>query len=190
MSAVVAYLQALLSGPVVVAAVAGLVAGCLAGGLAAGGNGWRRARDARPSPAAQVPPDGGQPPVAPAAVGEELRLARLELVTLREESASRNERLTRLKADLRCELARSARLRQELAARVDEAVRSQARLRHLESEVRIARAGTEEILEQVTRLEQERDDLNTLVRTLREELVVQARSLPANPSGRDPVLGA
>ena len=195
MSAVVAYLQALLSGPVIIAAVAGVVVGRLVGALAGGSSDRRTAQDERRVRAQDAELRVAQKTVEQQRaeldrLGEELRLVRLELATQREESASRDERLTRLKADLQNEFAKTARLRQELSERAEETVRGQARLRDLQNELGVARAGSDVILEQVARLEQERDDLNTLVRTLREELVVQARSRPAGPPGRDPVLGA
>jgi chromosome segregation ATPase len=195
MSAVVAYLQALLSVPVAIAAVAGVVIGRLAGALAGGSRDRRTAQDERRVRAQDAELRVAQKTVEQQRaeldrLAEELRLVRLELATQREESASRDERLTRLKADLQNEFAKTARLRQELSERAEELVRSQTRVRDLENELGVARAGSDVILEQVARLEQERDDLNTLVRTLREELVVQARSRPAGPPGRDPVLGA
>jgi chromosome segregation ATPase len=194
MSALPGYLQAFLSAPVVMAAMAGVVVGRVASVLARGSGDRRTVRDERRVRAQEAELRVAQKTVEHQRaelerLAEELRLVRLELATQREESASRDERLTRLKADLQNEFAKTARLRQELTERAEETVRSQARLRDLQNELGVARAGSDVILEQVARLEQERDDLNTLVRTLREELVVQARSKPPGPPGRSPVVG-
>jgi chromosome segregation ATPase len=195
MSDPLAYLQALPAVPVLMAAVAGIVVGRVVGAMAAGSASRRTARDegrARSQDAelrvAQKTIEHDRAELQ--RLGEELRLVRIELAGQREESGSREERLVRLKADLQNEIAKTTRLRQELSDRAEETMRSNARLRDLQNEVGVARAGSDVILEQVARLEQERDDLNTLVRTLREELLVQARGKPAGPQGRNPVLGA
>jgi chromosome segregation ATPase len=195
MSDPLAYLQALPAVPVLMAAVGGIVVGRVVGAMAAGSASRRTARDEGRTRSQDAELRVAQKTIEHdraelQRLGEELRLVRIELAGQREESGSREERLVRLKADLQNEIAKTTRLRQELSDRAEETMRSNARLRDLQNEVGVARAGSDVILEQVARLEQERDDLNTLVRTLREELLVQARGKPAGPQGRNPVLGA
>jgi chromosome segregation ATPase len=194
MSDPLAYLQALPAVPVLMAGVAGVVVGRLLGAVAAGSSARRTKRDESRARSQDAELRVAQKTIEQdraelQRLGEELRLVRLELAAQREQSGSRDERLVRLKADLHNEIAKTARLRQELSERAEEQMRVTASLRDLQNEVGVARAGSDVILEQVARLEQERDDLNTLVRTLREELLVQARGKPAEPPGRNPVLG-
>lgn len=134
---------------------------------------------------------------------QELAAATAELAALRAAQAdaqaqadSRDERLRRLKAELQTECAKTAKLRQELAERAEEMVRTHVQLRDTRTELGVARVGSDVILEQIARLEQERDDLNALVGNLRTELHNRegAGDAPAGREGagdaRDPRRGA
>jgi uncharacterized membrane-anchored protein YhcB (DUF1043 family) len=197
MSDLTALLPALLSGSWLLAALAalvGLVIGRVLGGFAG---------PARPAPESDRHRRGIEAELRVAQKTVEDQRAQLaatstDLATLRAaqddalaQAGSRDERLRRLKAELQAECAKTAKLRQELAERAEEMVRTHVQLRDTRTELGVARVGSDVILEQIARLEQERDDLNALVGNLRAELVSRqgAGDAPAAP-GRDPVVGA
>lgn len=194
MSALPAYLQDLVTGPAVIAALAGIVIGRVLGGFA------RRAPARNEEVDRQFRNLDAELRVAQKTIeqqradlgraADEARLLQQELATLREQSGTREERLRRLKSELQFECKKTATLRQELADRAEEMVRTHVQIRDIQNELGVARVGSDVILEQIARLEQERDDLNGLVGSLRDELVARAASSPGPGGTRDPVLGS
>lgn len=82
----------------------------------------------------------------------------------------RDDQIRKLKSELQHELAKTARLRQELADRAEEMIRTHVQLRDAENELGVSRLGSDVIVEQLKRFEQEREDLSGLVATLKREL--------------------
>ena len=106
----------------------------------------------------------------------ELASTTAELVTLRDKSAGSDELIRKLKAEVQHECGKTARLRQELADRAEEMVRTHVQLRDVQNELGVTQVGSDVVMDQITRLERERDDLNTMVETLRKEMAGRPRS--------------
>jgi len=93
-----------------------------------------------------------------------------ELTVLRESASGHEEQVRKLKAEVQHECRKTASLRQELADRAEEMVRTHVHLRDVENELGVSQVGSDVVMDQITRLERERDDLNTMVETLRKEM--------------------
>lgn len=113
------------------------------------------------------------------------------ITSLENQAATDDERLRKLRSDLQHECAKTAKLRQELAERAEEMVRTYVQLRDTQNELGVNQVGSDVILEQIARLEQEREDLNKLVETLRAEAAARrpdGRSERLAPGGPDALL--
>jgi chromosome segregation ATPase len=102
--------------------------------------------------------------------------ASAELVAARDKLASNEELIRKLKAEVQHECGKTARLRQELADRAEEMVRTHVQLRDVQNELGVTQVGSDVVMDQITRLERERDDLNAMVETLRKEMAARPRS--------------
>ncbi|MBL8200061.1 MAG: hypothetical protein JNK40_03735 [Chromatiales bacterium] len=120
------------------------------------------------------------------ALAAELASTAAELPALRDKLAGNEELIRKLKAEVQFECGKTARLRQELADRAEEMVRTHVQLRDVQNELGVTQVGSDVVMDQITRLERERDDLNTLVDALRKEMAGR----PRNPLrlGASPVL--
>ena len=125
------------------------------------------------------------------ALSAELAGAAAELVALRDRSSGSDERIRKLKAEVQHECGKTARLRQELADRAEEMVRTSVQLRDVQNELGVTQVGSDVVMDQITRLERERDDLNAMVETLRKEMAgrqhtpLKLGSSPALDQGGD-----
>ena len=114
-----------------------------------------------------------------------------EMGTLRDTLAGNDERIRKLKAEVQFECGKTARLRQELADRAEEMVRTHVQLRDVQNELGVSQVGSDVVMDQITRLERERDELNAMVETLRKEMASRQRgplrlgSSPALDQGSD-----
>lgn len=99
----------------------------------------------------------------------ELGKATAEQAGLRDKTASNEALARKLRAELQHECAKTARLRVELADRAEEMVRTHVQLRDVQNELGVSQVGSDVVMEEITRLERERDDLNTMVEALRNE---------------------
>jgi chromosome segregation ATPase len=99
-----------------------------------------------------------------------------EMGALRDTLAGNDERIRKLKAEVQFECGKTARLRQELADRAEEMVRTHVQLRDVQNELGVSQVGSDVVMDQITRLERERDELNTMVETLRKEMASRQRS--------------
>jgi chromosome segregation ATPase len=99
-----------------------------------------------------------------------------ELVALRDKLSRNDELVRKLKAEIQFECGKTARLRQELADRAEEMVRTHVQLRDVQNELGVTQVGSDVVVDQITRLERERDELNTMVETLRKEMAVRQRA--------------
>ncbi len=107
-----------------------------------------------------------------------------DLEALRETSAGYDERVRKLKAEVQHECGKTARLRMELADRAEEMVRTHVQLRDVQNELGVNQVGSDVIMDEITRLERERDDLNAMVEGLRREMAARPRgqlTLGASP---------
>ena len=106
----------------------------------------------------------------------ELGRTTTELAALREKEPAHAELVRKLKAEVQFECAKTARLRHELADRAEEMVRTHVQLRDVQNELGVTQVGSDVVMDEITRLERERDDLNTMVAALRKEMSVRPRS--------------
>ena len=90
--------------------------------------------------------------------------------------AERDAELKRLRHSLTEECTKTSELRHELTERVEETVRARARIRDAETELSVARAGSDQVLEQVQRLAAEREELTGRLRVLQAEAATRAPS--------------
>jgi chromosome segregation ATPase len=113
----------------------------------------------------------------------ELALERLreehEAVTreLQEKNAAlsaREAEMDKLRQSLTDECSKTQGLRAELTARVEENIRAQLRVRDAETELSVARAGSEAVIEQVQRLAAEREELTGKLRALQAETATRS----------------
>jgi uncharacterized coiled-coil DUF342 family protein len=109
-----------------------------------------------------------------------------ELAASRDKLATGEELVRKLKAEVQHECAKTARLRQELADRAEEMVRTHVQLRDVQNELGVTQVGSDVVIDQIARLERERDDLNAMVETLRSEMA--GRSRTALKLGSSPAL--
>jgi len=115
----------------------------------------------------------------------ELAKTGAELIATRDKSAASDEVIKKLKAQVQHECGKTARLRQELADRAEEMVRTHVQLRDVQNELGVSQVGSDAVMDEITRLERERDDLNTMVEALRREMATRPRSqlvLGASPA--------
>jgi chromosome segregation ATPase len=125
------------------------------------------------------------------ALTAELGKTAAELVALQDQSAKHAETSRKLKAEVQHECAKTARLRHELADRAEEMVRTHVQLRDVQTELGVTQVGSDVVMDQITRLERERDDLNAMVEGLRKEMATRPRgkmvlgSSPALDQGDD-----
>jgi len=120
------------------------------------------------------------------ALTAELGTTVAELGTLRERSAGHDEVIRKLKAEVQHECGKTARLRLELADRAEEMVRTHVQLRDVQNELGVNQVGSDVVMDEITRLERERDDLNAMVEGLRKEMAARPRGHLA--LGASPVL--
>lgn len=119
------------------------------------------------------------------ALTAELGKAAAELGALREQSAGRDELIHKLKVEVQHECGKTARLRLELADRAEEMVRTHVQLRDVQNELGVNQVGSDVVMDEITRLERERDDLNAMVEGLRKEMAARPRGqlvLGASPA--------
>ncbi len=109
------------------------------------------------------------------ALTSELGKVSAELMTLREKSTGHDELVRKLKAEVQHECAKTARLRIELADRAEEMVRTHVQLRDVQTELGVNQVGSDVVMDEITRLERERDDLNGMVAELRREMAARPR---------------
>jgi uncharacterized coiled-coil DUF342 family protein len=108
---------------------------------------------------------------------------RQELETLRgqmhtESSAirERDEQLKKLRQELIDECTKTQGLRQELTSRAEETIRARAKVKEVETELGVARAGSDAVIEEVQRLAAERAELTGRLQTMQAELGGKGKS--------------
>lgn len=110
------------------------------------------------------------------ALAAELASTGAELVALRDKAGGHEDLIRKLKTEVQHECGKVARLRTELADRAEEMVRTHVQLRDVQNELGVSQVGSDAVMDEINRLERERDDLNTMVETLRKEMTERPRS--------------
>ena len=89
--------------------------------------------------------------------------------TKSEALAERDQKIERLRESLHDECAKTQGLRHELTNRAEETIRASVRVKDAETELSVARAGSDAVLEQIQRLAAEREELTGRLRALQAE---------------------
>lgn len=108
------------------------------------------------------------------ALTAELGKTTAEFVALKEQSDSAAETISKLKAEVQHECKKTAQLRHELADRAEEMVRTHVQLRDVTNELGVSQVGSGVDLDQIVRLERERDELTAIVEALRKEMAARS----------------
>jgi len=93
------------------------------------------------------------------------------LQQLRAELAETGEKLAQAQEDLQGSVAKTRELRQELQDRATETVREQLRAEEAATELEVARAGSEAVLSEINRLQEERKHLSETVAALGNDFI-------------------
>lgn len=88
------------------------------------------------------------------------------LQELRSTIALRDKRIRELEVDLRSSIAKTNELRRELQDRAAETVREQVRAEEAVTELQVERAGSEAVMTEIARLQQERQQLSATMQKL------------------------
>ncbi len=106
-----------------------------------------------------------------------LERTREEADSLRREAQERSDNLAahtaeleKLRQNLNDECTKTANLRLELTNRAEETIRASVRVKDAETELSVARAGSDAVLEQIQRLAAEREELTGRLRALQAEV--------------------
>jgi uncharacterized protein YhaN len=94
--------------------------------------------------------------------------------TLREVRATlidREEDIEELKADLKGSILKTRELRLELQSHASETIRQNVRAEEAETELEVTRAGSEAVLGEIGRLQEERKDLTNTMRRLEKNML-------------------
>jgi chromosome segregation ATPase len=99
---------------------------------------------------------------------EEFNTAVETLQGLRADLAEREDELAKIKGDLKGSVSKTRELRTELQDRATETIREQVRAEEAETELDVARAGSEAVLSEISRLQEERKNLTDSMRGLED----------------------
>lgn len=107
---------------------------------------------------------------------EEMDGLRRDLQARSDELAARDGEVQQLRRNLTDECAKTASLRQELTNRAEETIRASVRVKDAETELSVARAGSDAVLDQIRRLAAEREELTGRLRALQAEVTAVSQS--------------
>jgi chromosome segregation ATPase len=100
--------------------------------------------------------------------------------------AGKDAELELMQKRLADECAKTQNLRQELTTRAEETIRASVRVKEAETELSVARAGSDAVLEQIHRLAAEREELTGRLRALQAEVTGRATGKVTRLPVRDP----
>lgn len=100
---------------------------------------------------------------------EETDALRQEIRAKSDALTEREEEVKRLRQSLTDECGKTQGLRQELTNRAEETIRASVRVKDAETELSVARAGSDAVLDQIQRLAAEREELTGRLRALQAE---------------------
>ncbi len=107
---------------------------------------------------------------------EEADTLRRDLQTRTADFTEQESEVQRLRQCLSEECAKTANLRLELTDRAEQTIRASVRVKDAETELSVARAGSDAVLEQIQRLAAEREELTGRLRALQAEVTSVSRS--------------
>ena len=79
-----------------------------------------------------------------------------------------NAEIRKLKEDLKISCAKTIELRHELTDRAEQTIRGQVQLEDLKTELQVAKAGSDAVLDEINRLNEEREELSDTVAGLKK----------------------
>lgn len=106
---------------------------------------------------------------------EETDTLRKDLQETAAKLSERDEEVRRLRQCLTDECGKTQSLRQELTNRAEETIRASVRVKDAETELSVARAGSDQVLDQIQRLAAEREELTGRLRALQAEVAGRPR---------------
>jgi chromosome segregation ATPase len=106
---------------------------------------------------------------------EDTEAARREIQVKSDALAERDREVAKLREALTSECAKTQGLRQELTNRAEETIRAGVRVKDAETELSVALAGSDAVLEQIQRLAAEREELTGRLRALQAEVTGRTR---------------
>ena len=106
-----------------------------------------------------------------AATNAEFKTAVATLQHLRTKLAEGDTKIEQLEKDLKGSVAKTRELRTELQDRAAEGVREHVRARQAETELEVTRAGSEAVMSEIIRLQEERKHMTNTMKALGEHLM-------------------
>lgn len=104
---------------------------------------------------------------------EESDALKARLAEVEQQLADRDGDTQSLRQKLADECSKTQKLRQELTDRAEETIRASVRVKDAETELSVARAGSDAVMDQIQRLAAEREELTGRLRALQSELTTR-----------------
>jgi chromosome segregation ATPase len=102
---------------------------------------------------------------------EEFDTAVTTMQELRATLAEREEEFNHLKSELKGSVSKTRELRTELQDRATETIREHVRAQEAETELEVARAGSEAVLSEISRLQEEQKNMTDTMRRLEDQML-------------------
>jgi chromosome segregation ATPase len=106
-----------------------------------------------------------------AATNEEFKTAVATLQHLRTNLAERDSKIEQLEHDLKGSVAKTRELRTDLQDRATEGLREHVRAKQAETELEVTRAGSEAVMSEINRLQEERKHMTNTMKALGDHLL-------------------
>ena len=106
-----------------------------------------------------------------AATNEEFKTSVATLQHLRAKLVERDAKIEELEHELKGSVAKTRELRTELQDRATERLREQVRASQAETELEVSRAGSEAVMSEITRLQEERKHMTSKMKALGEHFL-------------------
>ena len=106
-----------------------------------------------------------------AATNEEFKTAVATLQHLRANAAEKDEKITQLEKDVKESVAKTRELRKELQDRAAERLYEHVRAMQAETELEVTRAGSEAVMSEINRLQEERKQMTNTMKALGDQLI-------------------
>ena len=106
-----------------------------------------------------------------AATNEEFKTSVATLQHLRTNLAERDAKIDQLEKDLKGSVAKTRQLRTELQDRATEGLREHVRAKQAETELEVTRAGSEAVMSEINRLQEERKHMTSTMKALGEQFL-------------------
>ena len=112
------------------------------------------------------------------ATNEEFKTSVATLQHLRSSMAERDTKIEQLEHDLKGSVAKTRQLRTELQDRAAERLHEHVRATQAETELEVTRAGSEAVMSEINRLQEERKHMTSTMKALGEHLMPESELMP------------